>query len=96
MRTAAFNQDLALLHPFPPAELPNPLKGLSGDLRPGSPEGISENDTLGLMDGGAELNIPYVPLYRRGCDVIIALDASADSQVRFEVLSLGKKERQDG
>ena len=30
----------------------------------------------------AELNIPYYPLLRREVDCIIALDASADSQVR--------------
>lgn len=29
----------------------------------------------------AELNIPYYPLLRRNVDCIIALDASADSQV---------------
>lgn len=29
----------------------------------------------------AELNIPYYPLLRRSVDCIIALDASADSQV---------------
>ena len=33
------------------------------------------------MDAGAYLNIPYLPLMRRECDVIIAIDASADSQV---------------
>jgi len=32
------------------------------------------------MDAGAELNIPYYPLFRRDVDCIIALDASADSQ----------------
>ena len=30
----------------------------------------------------AELNIPYYPFLRRNVDCIIALDASADSQVR--------------
>ena len=29
----------------------------------------------------AELNLPYYPLLRRNVDCIIALDASADSQV---------------
>lgn len=29
---------------------------------------------------GANLNIPYIPLWRRDCDIIISLDASADSQ----------------
>ena len=29
----------------------------------------------------AELNLPYYPLLRRSVDCIIALDASADSQV---------------
>lgn len=77
---ATFESDLSTLHPFPPAELPNFLRGLHGQLKPGIPAAVTERETLGLMDAGAELNIPYVPLYRRGCDVIISLDASADSQ----------------
>ncbi|KAM0791782.1 hypothetical protein ACM66B_004045 [Microbotryomycetes sp. NB124-2] len=68
------------IHPFPPAELPNFLKGLNGQLRSEAPESLSKLDTLGFMDAGANLNIPYVPLFRRDCDLIIALDASADSQ----------------
>ncbi|CAH7668862.1 acyl transferase/acyl hydrolase/lysophospholipase [Phakopsora pachyrhizi] len=75
-----FETDLAALHPFPPAELPNFLYGLRGSLKPALPASIVEGKTLGLLDAGAELNIPYVPLYRRECDVIISLDASADSQ----------------
>ncbi|SCV73382.1 BQ2448_7308 [Microbotryum intermedium] len=68
------------IHPLPPAELPNFLKGLDGKLRPGAPENITELSSLGFMDAGANLNIPYVPLFRRDVDIAIALDASADSQ----------------
>ncbi|KAK4050682.1 mRNA decay protein [Microbotryomycetes sp. JL201] len=68
------------IHPFPPAELPNFLKGLEGKLKPDAPATLSKLDTLGFMDAGANLNIPYNPLFRRDCDLIIALDASADSQ----------------
>ena len=32
------------------------------------------------MDQGAYCNVPYLPLLRRQCDVIISSDASADSQ----------------
>ncbi|GAA5881352.1 hypothetical protein JCM16303_000141 [Sporobolomyces ruberrimus] len=71
---------LDAIHPFPPAELPNFLKGLKGKLREGVNEAVTDLDTLGFMDAGAQLNVPYVPLMRRQCDVVIALDASADSQ----------------
>ncbi|EGG12571.1 uncharacterized protein MELLADRAFT_86725 [Melampsora larici-populina 98AG31] len=77
---STFESDLSVLHPFPPAELPNFLRGLNGQLKPGISAAVTERETLGFMDAGADLNIPYVPLYRRGCDVIISLDASADSQ----------------
>lgn len=77
---AANELSLDSIHPLPPAELPNFLKGLKGQLRAGAPEGITELDSLGFMDAGANLNLPYVPLFRRDCDIILALDASADSQ----------------
>jgi len=73
-------KEFDVIHPVPPVALPNFLKGLEGQLRYGSPEGITEADTLRFMDAGAELNIPYYPLLRRDVDCIIALDASADSQ----------------
>ncbi|KAH9896493.1 FabD/lysophospholipase-like protein [Cubamyces lactineus] len=72
--------DLGLIHPVLPDQLPNFLKGLDGQLRFGSPPDITEQDTLGFMDAGAELNIPYYPFLRRSVDCVIALDASADSQ----------------
>ncbi|KDE05219.1 hypothetical protein MVLG_04357 [Microbotryum lychnidis-dioicae p1A1 Lamole] len=68
------------IHPLPPAEFPNFLKGLAGKLRPGAPQDITQLTSLGFMDAGANLNIPYVPLFRRDVDIAIALDASADSQ----------------
>lgn len=89
-KSASFESDLSTLHPFPPAELPNFLRGLHGQLKPGLPASITERETLGLMDAGAELNIPYVPLYRRGCDVIMSFDASADSQASLTPLTVGK------
>ncbi|KAI0699790.1 FabD/lysophospholipase-like protein [Cerioporus squamosus] len=73
-------RDLGLIHPVLPCQLPNFLKGLVGQLRYGSPPDITEQDTLGFMDAGAELNIPYYPFLRRSVDCVIALDASADSQ----------------
>lgn len=45
-------QQLDSIHPFPPAELPNFLKGLDGKLREGAPEDITKHDTLGFMDAG--------------------------------------------
>lgn len=73
-------KEFDVIHPVPPAALPNFVQGLEGQLRYGSPEGITEAETLRFMDAGAELNIPYYPLLRREVDCIIALDASADSQ----------------
>ncbi|KAF8678430.1 Lysophospholipase catalytic domain [Rhizoctonia solani] len=73
-------KEFDVIHPVPPTGLPNFVKGLEDQLRYGSPDGITETETLRFMDAGAELNIPYYPLLRRGVDCIIALDASADSQ----------------
>lgn len=70
---------MSAIHPFPPAELPNFVKGVKG-LKETAPENIPSLDTLGFMDAGAWLNLPYLPLLRRNCDVVLALDASADSQ----------------
>ncbi|GAA96806.1 uncharacterized protein L969DRAFT_253030 [Mixia osmundae IAM 14324] len=75
---SAYNDDLSALHPFPPANIPSYLKGIDG-LRAGS-EDLTQTDTLGFLDAGAVCNLPYEPLFRRNCDLIIALDASADSQ----------------
>ncbi|OJT06010.1 Cytosolic phospholipase A2 zeta [Trametes pubescens] len=72
--------DLGLIHPVLPDQLPNFVRGLEGQLRYGSPPDITEHETLGFMDAGAELNLPYYPLLRRNVDCVIALDASADSQ----------------
>ncbi|PVF94664.1 FabD/lysophospholipase-like protein [Serendipita vermifera] len=73
-------EDFGAIHPVVPNQLPNFVKGLEGQLREGSPKDITSRETLGFMDAGAELNIPYYPLLRRNVDCIIALDASADSQ----------------
>ncbi|GAA5918331.1 hypothetical protein JCM6882_008216 [Rhodosporidiobolus microsporus] len=75
---------LSAIHPFPPAELPNFLYNLSpSSLPPTIPKSMTELKTLGFADAGMELNLPYVPLMRRQTDIVIALDASADSQDRW-------------
>lgn len=74
-----YQHHMSAIHPFPPAELPNFVKGVKG-LKRTAPGNISQLDSLGFMDAGAWLNLPYLPLLRRNCDVILALDASADSQ----------------
>ncbi|GAA6033063.1 hypothetical protein JCM8097_000127 [Rhodosporidiobolus ruineniae] len=71
---------LDAIHPLPPAELPNFLYNLGGELPPTIPASMTQLKTLGFADAGMELNLPYVPLMRRQTDIIIALDASADSQ----------------
>ena len=51
----------------------------AADLRSCStPCVIGQTNTL--IDQGAYCNVPYLPLLRRQCDVIISSDASADSQ----------------
>lgn len=42
-------KDFDVIHPVPPVALPNFLKGLEGQLRYGSPEGITEAETLRFM-----------------------------------------------
>lgn len=74
-----YQDSMSAIHPFPPALLPNFVRGVKG-LGPNAPENMADLDTLGFMDAGAWLNLPYVPLFRRECDIILALDASADSQ----------------
>ncbi|KAL5506975.1 NDUFS7 [Sanghuangporus vaninii] len=73
-------KEIGVLHPVEPDEIPNFVKGMDGLLRENSPAEVTERETLGFMDSGVELNIPYYPLLRRNVDCIIALDASADSQ----------------
>ncbi|KZO98758.1 FabD/lysophospholipase-like protein [Calocera viscosa TUFC12733] len=72
-------EDMAATHAVMPTELPNFVRNLDG-LRQGSPMDITKRETLGLMDAGALINVPYYPLLRRNVDCIIALDASVDSQ----------------
>ncbi|KAI5116571.1 hypothetical protein M0805_006728 [Coniferiporia weirii] len=74
------HKEIGVMHPVEPDELPNFVKGMTGQLRMNTHPDITERGTIGLMDAGAELNIPYYPLLRRNVDCIIALDASADSQ----------------
>lgn len=57
------------------------LRKASAEANLTVPEKITEVPTLGYIDAGAVCNVPYTPLFRRDCDLIIALDASADSQV---------------
>ncbi|GAA5895812.1 hypothetical protein JCM8208_005094 [Rhodotorula glutinis] len=70
---------LDIIHPLPPAELPNFLYNLR-TLPSSVPSSLATERTLGFADAGINLNLPYLPLLRRSADVIIALDASADSQ----------------
>ena len=83
-----YKSALEIMHPFPPAAIPNFLRGLDGHVR-----GLDEGQVVGVHGrrcaaryadraelSGAFLNVPYLPLLRRQCDVIIAVDASADSQ----------------
>ncbi|BGP42682.1 hypothetical protein JCM10449v2_006694 [Rhodotorula kratochvilovae] len=77
VKSNAFKLDI--IHPLPPAELPNFLYNLRS-LPSSVPASLPAQRTLGFADAGINLNLPYLPLLRRSADVILALDASADSQ----------------
>ncbi|GAA5823594.1 hypothetical protein JCM3770_003518 [Rhodotorula araucariae] len=77
VKSNAFKLDI--IHPLPPAELPNFLYNLRS-LPSSVPASLPAERTLGFADAGLNLNLPYLPLLRRSADVILALDASADSQ----------------
>jgi hypothetical protein len=42
-------KEFDVIHPVPPVALPNFVKGLQGQLRYGSPEAITETETLRFM-----------------------------------------------
>lgn len=44
-------KDFDVIHPVPPSGLPNFVKGLEGQLRYGSPDGITETKILRFMVG---------------------------------------------
>jgi cytosolic phospholipase A2 len=60
-----YHSDLSVIHPFPPAELPNPFRNLPAEgkkLKEDCDEDIRGKVTLGFLDAGALLNLPYFPL----------------------------------
>ncbi|QRW21418.1 phospholipase [Rhizoctonia solani] len=80
-------KEFDVIHPVPPTGLPNFVKGLEDQLRYGSPDGITETETLRFMvrmtfSIGCRRRIkhPILPSITPWVDCIIALDASADSQ----------------
>jgi phospholipase A2 len=74
------NDDLSKVHPIVPASIPNFAYKMQDRLLETTPESISKNTHLQLMDAGMSNNLPIYPLLRPGrdVDILIAFDASAD------------------
>lgn len=74
------NDDLSKVHPILPASIPNFAYKMQDRLPETTPESISKNTHLQLMDAGMSNNLPIYPLLRPGrdVDILIAFDASAD------------------
>ena len=60
--------------------IPNYALGLKNKLPPRCPESIFKDGYFELMDAGMSLNLPLIPLLRKGrdVDIIVCFDASAD------------------
>jgi phospholipase A2 len=52
------NDDLSKVHPIDPASIPNPFIGMREELPPTTPESMSMNEHLQLMDAGMSNNLP--------------------------------------
>lgn len=52
------NDDLSKVHPIDPASIPNPFTGMAEQLADTTPESITKNDHLQLMDAGMSNNLP--------------------------------------
>ena len=76
----AQSEELAKVHPFEPASIPNYVLGLRDQLPPTCPESIFQSAQLQLADAGMSNNLPLYPLLREGrdVDILIAFDSSAD------------------
>lgn len=72
----ARDEDLKAIKLVDATKIPNYALGL--DLGPTVPKHMSEIADLELCDAGMSNNLPFYPLLRRNCDIIIAIDASAD------------------
>jgi phospholipase A2 len=74
------NKDLSMVHPIEPANIPNFVHGMYGQLPETVPQAVYDNEYIQLMDAGMSNNLPIYPLLRPGrdVDIIVAFDASAD------------------
>lgn len=52
------NDDFNKVHPIDPASIPNPFLGMEGKLSDTTPESITKNEHLQLMDAGMSNNLP--------------------------------------
>jgi len=52
------NEDLSKVHPIDPASIPNPFVGMEDELPETTPESISKNEHIQLMDAGMSNNLP--------------------------------------
>lgn len=52
------NDDLSKVHPIDPASISNPFVGMKDELPETTPESISKNEHIQLMDAGMSNNLP--------------------------------------
>ncbi|BFZ57325.1 hypothetical protein PYCC9005_004377 [Savitreella phatthalungensis] len=66
-------------HLIDATKVPNLIKGVEKSALPKTaPSHMTQDDNLELCDAGMSNNIPFYSLLRRDCDVLIAIDSSAD------------------
>ena len=72
------DDELKRIHLVEATRIANYTKGLRQQLPDSMSPELTEQDHIKLCDSGMEQNIPFYPLLRRKCDIIIAIDSSAD------------------
>lgn len=66
------------IHLIDATKIPSHIKGISEGLPETCPSHLQHATNLELCDAGMSNNIPFYPLLRRDCDIVIAIDSSAD------------------
>ncbi|CCG83017.1 Putative uncharacterized protein [Taphrina deformans PYCC 5710] len=73
---ASREEELKAIHFIDATKIPN--YAFEHKLNSDVPSHMSQLEHLELCDAGMANNMPFYPLLRRNCDIIIALDSSAD------------------
>lgn len=83
------SDDLSKVHPIEPASIPNPFYNMERKLPANTPDSITKNQHIQLMDAGMSNNLPIYPLLRPGrdVDIIIVFGASANIKTQDRLSS---------